>query len=57
VVRLAYIGPIARYTVVVSGDEETELLVDLHNPGPEQFFSEGTEIYLLLPDEVPALLG
>lgn len=57
VVLLAYIGPIARYTIAVSNDKETKLIVDLHNPGPEQFFAEGTEVCLLLPDEVPALLG
>lgn len=55
VVSLAYIGPVARYTVAVDGG--TELVVDLHNPGPDQFFAEGTAISLQLPDEVPALLG
>ena len=54
VLNLAYIGPVARYTVAVDGG--TELVVDLHNPGPDQFFAEGTAISLQLPDEVPALL-
>ncbi|HEX6387229.1 MAG TPA: ABC transporter ATP-binding protein [Anaerolineae bacterium] len=55
VVNLAYIGPVARYTVAV--DSGTELIVDLHNPAPDQFFAEGTAVSLQLPDEVPALLG
>ena len=54
---LAYIGPIARYTVAVDGHEDVSLMVDLHNPGPEQFFADGTAVSLLLPREVPALLG
>jgi iron(III) transport system ATP-binding protein len=57
ILSLAYIGPIARYTVSVDGHEDVSLMVDLHNPGPEQFFAEGTAVTLLLPDEVPALLG
>lgn len=55
VINLAYIGPVARYTVAVDGGPE--LVVDLHNPGPDQFFSEGTAVTLQLPEEVPALLG
>ena len=54
---LAYIGPIARYTVSVDGHDDVSLMVDLHNPGPEQFFADGTAVSLLLPSEVPALLG
>jgi iron(III) transport system ATP-binding protein len=54
---LAYIGPIARYTVTVDGHDDVSLMVDLHNPGPDQFFADGTAVTLLLPDEVPALLG
>ena len=54
VLNLAYIGPVARYTVAVDGG--AELVVDLHNPGPDQFFAEGTSVSLRLPDEVPALL-
>ena len=53
---LAYVGPIARYRVVVDGDG-TELTVDLSNPGPDQFYAEGTEVRLRLPDEVPSLLS
>jgi len=53
---LAYVGPIARYRVVVEGDG-TELTVDLSNPGPDQFYAEGTEVRLRLPDEVPSLLS
>jgi iron(III) transport system ATP-binding protein len=52
---VAFTGPIARYTVVVEGGQE--LIVDLPNPGPDDFFAEGTPITLRLPDEVPALLG
>jgi iron(III) transport system ATP-binding protein len=57
IVSLAYIGPIARYRVAVDADESVELIVDLHNPGPEQFFADGTPVTLLLPEEVPSLLG
>jgi ABC-type Fe3+/spermidine/putrescine transport system ATPase subunit len=53
---LAYVGPIARYRVVVDGDG-TELTVDQSNPGPDQFYAEGTEVRLRLPDEVPSLLS
>jgi iron(III) transport system ATP-binding protein len=53
---LAYVGPIARYRVVVEGDG-TELTVDLSNPRPDQFYEEGTEVGLRLPDEVPSLLS
>jgi spermidine/putrescine ABC transporter ATP-binding subunit len=55
VLTMAFTGPIARYTVTV--DDGTELTVDLPNPGPDQFFPEGTSITLQLPPEVPALLG
>ena len=53
---LAYVGPIARYRVAVEGDG-TELTVDLSNPRPDQFYEEGTEVRLRLPDEVPSLLS
>jgi hypothetical protein len=43
-----------RYTVAV--DTNTLLTVDLHNPGPDQFFAEGTDVSVQLPAEVPALL-
>ena len=55
VLTMAFTGPIARYTVAV--EEGTELTVDLPNPGPDQFFAEGTSVSLQLPPEVPALLG
>ncbi len=55
VLTLAFLGPLARYTVAVS--DGTVLTVDLHNPGPDQFFAEGTPVSLCLPAEVPALLN
>jgi iron(III) transport system ATP-binding protein len=55
VLTMAFTGPIARYTV--AADEDTVLTVDLPNPGPDQFFAEGTSVTLKLPREVPALLG
>jgi ABC-type Fe3+/spermidine/putrescine transport system ATPase subunit len=55
VLTLAFTGPIARYTVAV--EDGTELTVDLPNPGPDQFFAEGTSVTLQLPSEVPGLLG
>ena len=57
VVTMTYVGPIARYVVAVAADGEQLLTVDLYNPGPDQFFAEGTPVSLQLPDEVPALLG
>jgi iron(III) transport system ATP-binding protein len=57
VVTMTYVGPIARYTVAVAADEEQLLTVDLYNPGPDEFFAEGTAVSLQLPEEVPALLG
>lgn len=54
VLSLAFIGPIARYTVLV--EDGTELIVDLSNPGPDDFFEEGTEVRLQLPAEISALL-
>ena len=53
---LAYIGPIARYRVVIEGDG-TELIVDQSNPGPDEFYSEGTPVRVRLPAEVPSLLS
>ena len=55
VLTLAFTGPIARYTVAV--EDGPVLTVDLPNPGPDQFFGEGTSVSLQLPDEVPSLLG
>jgi hypothetical protein len=52
---MAFTGPIARYKVAVQ--DGTELVVDLPNPGPDDFFAEGTAVTVQLPDEVPALLG
>jgi len=53
---LAYVGPIARYRVQVEGDG-TELIVDLSNPRPDQFFEEGAQVKIQLPAEVPSLLS
>jgi iron(III) transport system ATP-binding protein len=55
VLALAFTGPIARYTVAV--EDGTELIVDLHDPGPDDFYAEGTPVTLQLPAEVSALLG
>ena len=55
VLTMAFTGPLVRYTIRT--DDGTQLTVDLHNPGPDQFFPEGTAVALKLPDEVPALLG
>jgi iron(III) transport system ATP-binding protein len=55
VLTLAFLGPLARYTVAVQ--DGTVLTVDLHNPSPEQFFPEGTAVSLRLPSEVPSLLN
>ncbi len=52
---LAFVGPLVRYTVALQ--DGTILTVDLHNPGPDQFFAEGTPVSVQLPGEVPALLG
>lgn len=61
VVNMTYVGPMARYQVVVEdgaqGNDPPLLIVDLYNPGPDQFFTEGTPVTLQLPEEVPALLG
>jgi iron(III) transport system ATP-binding protein len=53
---LSFIGPIARYRVVVEADG-TELIVDLSNPGPDEFYPEGTLVWVNLPAEVPSLLS
>jgi len=55
VLTLAFTGPLLRYTVAV--DDGTVLAVDLPNPDPDHFFAEGTPVSVLLPAEVPALLG
>ncbi len=55
VLSLAFIGPLVRYTVRTA--DSTVLIVDLHNPTPDQFFEEGTQVRLHLPEQVPALLG
>jgi iron(III) transport system ATP-binding protein len=52
---LAFVGPLVRYTIAVH--DGTVLTVDLHNPGPDQFFAEGTPVSVQLPAEVPALLA
>ncbi len=55
VMSLAFTGPLVRYTVRTA--DSTVLIVDLHNPTPDQFFEEGTQVRLHLPEQVPALLG
>jgi iron(III) transport system ATP-binding protein len=55
VATMAFTGPLVRYTIRTNNG--TLLTVDLHNPGPEQFFAEGTPVTLKLPREVPALLS
>jgi iron(III) transport system ATP-binding protein len=55
VLTSAFVGPLVRYTVALEGG--AVLTVDLHNPGPEQFFAEGTAVAVQLPQEVPSLLG
>ena len=55
VLTQAFVGPLVRYTV--TAHDGTVLTVDLHNPGPDEFFAEDTPITLRLPDEVPALLS
>jgi iron(III) transport system ATP-binding protein len=56
VVTLVFLGPLARYTLAVQGDGAL-LTVDLFNPAPEEFYPEGSEVTLIVPPEVPALLG
>jgi hypothetical protein len=51
---MSFVGPLVRYTVALG--DSTLLTVDLHNPGPDQFFAEGTPVTVQLPAEVPALL-
>jgi len=53
---LAYVGPIVRYRVQVERND-TELTVDLSNPGPDQFYEEGARVRIQLPAEVPSLLS
>jgi iron(III) transport system ATP-binding protein len=53
---IAYVGPLLRYTVEVEGDG-TEIMVDLSNPGLDEFYEEGSAVSIVLPKEVPALLS
>ncbi|MCI0393808.1 MAG: ABC transporter ATP-binding protein [Chloroflexi bacterium] len=65
VLGLSYIGPMARYTVGVqdgtvqggSAQGGAILTVDIYNPGPDEFYPEGTPVSLQFPAEVPSLLG
>jgi iron(III) transport system ATP-binding protein len=61
VLTLAFTGPLLRYTVAVDDgqgrEDGTVLTIDLPNPDPDYFFAEGTPVSVLLPAEVPALLG
>jgi len=55
VLAMSFLGPLVRYVIRV--DNGPELTVDVHNPGPDEFFTEGTAISLQLPGEVQALLS
>ena len=55
VVTMSFLGPLIRYTIGV--DNGPELIVDMHNPGADDFFAEGTAVSLQLPDKVEALLS
>ena len=55
VVTMSFLGPLIRYTIGV--DNGPELMVDVHNPGPDDFHAEGSPVSLKLPDEVQALLS
>jgi iron(III) transport system ATP-binding protein len=54
VVSAAFLGPLLRYTVVIGN--EHELTVDMYNPDPNEFFSQGAAVNLRVPKEVPSLL-
>jgi iron(III) transport system ATP-binding protein len=56
VMSLAYIGPIVRYRVIMDEDG-SQLIVDLSNPGPDEFYAEGTAVRITLPSEVSVLLS
>jgi iron(III) transport system ATP-binding protein len=55
VIDHSYIGPMIRYRVMTP--DETLVTVDMHNPGPEEFFDPGTTVSLHLPQEIPSLLS
>jgi iron(III) transport system ATP-binding protein len=54
VLTAIFLGPLVRYTVVL--DNGPELIVDMNNPGLDEFFNEGEAVHLHLPDEIQALL-
>lgn len=54
VVTLAFTGPVARYTVAIN--DGSVLIVDIANPSTDQFFPEGSNVTLHLPDEIPSIL-
>lgn len=56
IIDVAYIGPLVRYDLIVERDE-TELIVDVYNPGPDEFYPHGTQVSLDLPPSVPSLLA
>ena len=56
VMSLAYVGPIVRYRVLMDEDG-TQLMVDLSNPSPDEFYAEGTAVRITLPGEVSVLLS
>ncbi len=55
VVSMSFLGPLVRYVIGV--DNGPELTVDMHNPGLDEFFAEGTAVSLQIPGEVQALLS
>lgn len=56
ILGIAYIGPLVRYDLIVERDE-TELIVDVYNPSPDQFYEQGARVSLDLPSSVPSLLA
>lgn len=55
---LAFLGSLIRYTVVVEEETPTPqtLIVDLHNPLPEHFYTPGSLVHVQLPQEGVALV-
>jgi ABC-type Fe3+/spermidine/putrescine transport system ATPase subunit len=51
---LSFVGPLVRYRVVLANGDE--IIVDVHNPAEATIFSEGSEVTVQLPAEVPCLL-
>ncbi|MDX1600768.1 MAG: ABC transporter ATP-binding protein [Anaerolineales bacterium] len=55
VAGIAYIGPLIRYDLVAERDE-TELIIDVYNPGLDEFYEQGSRVAVKLPSEVPGVL-